>query len=285
MTIAIVCFVLLEIIIRTTAPLVSGNVKQISEIQDVAADMSEKQSAVLFLGNSLMGNALDINEFDRQSDLNIPTYKVVPDSTSLWDWSCIIKNTFIDHGRRPKVVVIGYAWGQVGPVPSRLGGFFCTIKDLPVLISLGMSNSSDILEFLVSKISTLYAMHETIGKRILDIIIPNYRIYTQAINAEKNKNKPVFNATNKSEDYRLLKAYIEMLVNNDIKPVVVVMPVQQHYELDDEFFNTIRQNGGLTLDYRELENLDKSMFRDAIHLNEQGNKVFTYQLAVDLKNI
>ena len=123
-TIIIVWLVLLELVFQVTAPLVSGNVKQISEIPDIAADLAQKKPAILFLGNSLIGNALDLKAFDQQANLNMSSYKVIPDGTSLWDWSCIIKNSFIDEKRLPEVVVIGYAWAQVGPVPERLGGFF-----------------------------------------------------------------------------------------------------------------------------------------------------------------
>lgn len=281
-SVIISCFIFLELIIRTAAPIVSGNIRQIYEIQSISADLADKNDAVLFLGNSLIGNALNLAEFDEQANLHMPLYKIVPDSTSLWDWSCIVKNSFIDKASLPKVVVIGYAWEQVRPVPSRLGGFFCDIYDLDSLINLGMGDASDVLEFLLSKVSKLYAMRETIRKRILDIIIPDYRIQMQIINTERNKNQQIIS---KPEDYRLLNAYMKMLVANDIKPVIVAMPVIEHYKLDEEFFGTVKRNGGIVLDYRELDDLDKSMFRDPIHLNERGSKVFTYHLAADMKGL
>ncbi len=284
-TIIIICFILLELIIRISAPLVSGNVRQIYEIPDVASRLVEQESAILFLGNSLMGNALDVAEFDKQANLEVSSFKVIPDGTSLWDWSCIVKNNFIDKKRLPRAIIVGYAWRQAGPVPSRLGGFFCAAKDLPELIDLGMDNSSDVLEFLVAKASKLYAMRETIRKRMLDILIPDYRIYTQMINTERNKNRRVVDVEKKPEDFKLLSAYMNLLVSNNIKPVIIAMPVVQAYELDEGFFKTVKNSGGVVLDYRELEGIDDSMFRDSIHLNERGNKVFTHHLASDMKNI
>jgi Na+-translocating ferredoxin:NAD+ oxidoreductase RnfA subunit len=284
-SIIIVFFVFLELIFRTASPLISGNIKQIYEIPSIATELAKKNNAILFLGNSLLGNALDLTEFDKQANLNMSSYKVVPDGTSLWDWSCIIKNNFINKEQLPKVVVIGYAWEQVKPVPSRLGGFFCSIRDLPNLTSLGMNSSSDVLDFLFSKVFRLYAMRETLRKRILDILIPDYRVQTQNINTERNQNKPLKYKKNIPENYQLLNAYLKMLVTNNIKPVIVAMPVMQHYELDKEFFKAVTHNGGIVLDYRELDGIENSMFRDPIHLNEQGNKVFTYHLAADLKDI
>ena len=148
-----------------------------------------------------------------------------------------------------------------------------------------MNSSADILDFLVSKVFKLYAMHETIRKRILDIAIPNYRLVTQDINDEKNKDLKLKDVKVKGKDYGLLKAYLEMLVTHNIKPIIVAMPVKERYQLDEEFFSTVRKSGGVVLDYRELQGLDNSMFRDPIHLNERGNRVFTNRLAADFKNI
>lgn len=284
-TIILVCFVLFELIIRTTAPLVSGNVKQISEISSVTENLAKTKPAVLFLGNSLIDNALNLNSLQKQANLKMSSYKVVADSTSLWDWSCIVKNSFIDKNSLPDIVVIGYAWKQVGPVPHRLGGFFCGITDLPELIRQGMSSSSDVLDFLVSKLSKSYAMHETIRKRILDSIIPNYRLYTRVINNERNKTRKINYTNKKSEDYRLLNAYLKMLSTHNIKSIIVLMPVIDRYTLDEKFFSVASRNGSIILDYRELDDIDNDMFRDPIHLNERGNKIFTYHLAVDLKDI
>jgi hypothetical protein len=284
-TIIIICLVTLELVFRISAPLFSGHVKQIYEIPGIAQELSQNKPAILFLGNSLIGNAIDLKSFNKQADLKMTSYMVVPDGTSLWDWFCIVKNDFINKKRLPETIIMGYAWQQAAPVPERLGGFFCSIKDLPELIHKGMSNNSDIIEFLVSKLSKLYAMHETVRKRILDLIIPGYQIHTQAINLENNKNQPAVDKENVQEDYRLLSAYMKMLVDNNIRPVIVAMPVKQSYILGEEFFRVVSSNGGLVLDYRELDGLGESMFRDPIHLNERGNEFFTNHLASDMKNM
>ena len=76
-----------------------------------------------------------------------------------------------------------------------------------------------------------------------------------------------------------------MLKSNGVKPVVVAMPVKQYYLLGEGFFKTIESYGGVALDYRALEGVDDSMFKDPIHLNERGKKIFTYNLAADLKGM
>ena len=148
-----------------------------------------------------------------------------------------------------------------------------------------MSSSSGVLDFLVSKLSKSYAMHETIRKRILDSIIPNYRLYTRVINNERNKTRKINYTNKKSEDYRLLNAYIKMLSTHNMKSIIVLMPVIDRHTLDEKFFSVASRNGSIILDYRELDDIDNDMFRDPIHLNERGNKIFTYHLAVDLKDI
>lgn len=279
----IVCFLCFELFIRIAAPMLSDNVSHIYKIPDIAVDLSKKNNAVLFLGNSLIGNALNLDEFDKQMNMKVSSYKVVPDGTSLWDWYCIVKNNFINNDRLPKVVVVGYAWRQAPPVSTRLGGFFCSTKDLPELISFGMWGGADVIEFLFSKASKLYVMREAIRKRVFDMIIPGYRKYTQIVNDERNATRSIKQLKKEPEDYRLLRAYIEMLVANDIKPVIVAMPVMQNYKLDKDLFRVVSKNGGVVLDYRGLDGIDKDMFIDAIHLNERGSKVFTNHLARDLR--
>lgn len=277
--IVIVSLVLIELVFRSVAPLVSGNVKQISEMTETANSLAADKSSVLFLGNSLMGNALDLAAFDEQSQTGMSSYKAVPDGTSLWDWSCIVNGSFIDEGKKPGIIVIGYAWEQVGPVPSRLGGFFCDVTELPDLVRLGMNNGSDVFEFLAAKVSRLYAMHETVRKRVLGLIIPDYNIYTQIINSERNKKQRAVVVADKKKDYKLLNSYLSNLERNNIESVIIAMPVKEKYDLDEGFYQVVNNYKGVVLDYRQLDGLSEDAFRDPIHLNEKGNEIFTRKIA------
>ena len=275
---------LLEIGIRLLAPVLSGNVRQIEAMSDTAADMARHPPALLFLGNSLTGNAVDTETFSRLSGLKLNVYMAVPDSTSLWDWYCIIDHTFVSQGAIPEVVVIGYAWGRTPPVPQRLGGFFCRMEDLPVLYRLGMNHFDQIMDFIVARVLRLYALHEVLQKRILDLFVPQYREFTQEINAEararkKKNHQRAAGKRRADETDPMLAAWLERLQALGIKPVVVAMPVIDPYLLPHDFFDLIDRADGIAIDFRNLPGIGKKHFRDPIHLNEQGRAIFTQALA------
>ena len=285
-----------EIGIRFFDTNLSRNIKQIKEIPDVSKEIFKSSQAekdtILFLGNSLTGRAVNLEQFEtvlKNNRINhYAAYKVVPDSTSIWDWYCIVKNNFFIEGYAPDFLVIGVAWEREKPIPSRLGTHFCGISDLDDLIGLGMNNSSEILEYLVASASKLYSLREPIRNRFLDLIIPYYQVETQKINEVGNLNSKIKSkkaVEGKSARLHIYSEFIEMLKVQNITPVFVAMPLLEEYILDERLTNLIIEKGGYYLDYRKLDGLQKSMFVDPIHLSEQGSLIFTRMIGRDLQGI
>ncbi len=239
--------------------------------------MDESERPVLFLGNSLTDRAVDTNIF-KQNDKRSDFFKIVADATSVWDWSCMFNNIFVEHGVVPKQVIIGYAWGETSPVPSRLGGFFCSWQDLPTLVNLGMNRFDQVTSFALSKLSIIYAMHETLRNRFLGYIVP---YYAANINAVNSVDRPR-NLTQRGQKFQVMRHFIAMLNENDVELVVVLMPVMDSYNLPESFFTLLIQNGVKVLDYRNLASISKDMFVDSIHLGKEGQKIFSENLLTDL---
>jgi len=288
------CVALMELFVRIFAPTLSMNVAHIMKIPDIAQEIASKNKGgietILFMGNSLTGTAVNLDQLGsggapgKLSD--IASFKVVPDGTSLWDWYCIVKNNFSDNAYTPRYMVIGLAWGEVPPVPSRLAGYFCGITDLLSLYEHGMNGSSDVLEYLVASISKLYVMRETIRKRTLDIIIPAYREITQEVNtANKKSNSENTQSAIQQHRHNLMDDFMRLLHRNSTKLIFIAMPVIKSYPLDKELVRSIRDGGGTLYDYRHLEGLSDDMFVDPIHLSEQGGHIFTARLSSDLNQI
>ena len=80
--------------IRTVASQLSENIAHIEKIPDIAQEIASENKngneAVLFLGNSLIDHAVNLEQLDNGNTLGyssrVSVYKVVPDGTSLWDW-------------------------------------------------------------------------------------------------------------------------------------------------------------------------------------------------------
>jgi hypothetical protein len=291
----IACFLLvLEVGIRVSASTLSGNIQQINKIPYISQELSENNgvdnNTVLFLGNSLLGNAVNLELFVKDikqvmSD-GVAAYKVTLDATALWDWYCIVKNNFADSDYAPQSLVVGFAWEQLGdierPRPSRLASHFCGIKDLPDLVKLGMNSPSDVLEYLVASISKLYALRQTIHKRVLDYIIPQYRMYAQKLNASGNVNNKQAISQRSQSNYTLFSKFLSMLAQNDVEAIIIAMPVIEKYSLDPALVGKVHDAKGVFYDFRRMEGIKSSMYLDPIHLNSIGSEIFTQKVAIDL---
>ena len=291
--ISILCILLmLEIGIRVMSTELSSNIKHISNIPNMSSTISGTSNdigeTILVMGNSLIGNAVIIDQFNkdmsRDSSKDVMTYKVAPDATTLLDWYCITKNNFTGSQKSPDTIVIGFAWDQLDDRqeihPSRLAAFFCNVPDMLDLYQLGMSHSSDVLEYLVASVSRLYALRELIHKRILDLLIYNYRSNTQYTNASvRADSHSSINEITPLNNYLILLKYLELLSKNNIKPVFVAMPVIDNYILDSDAISLIEENGGVFYDLRYMDGITKDMFIDPIHLGTAGSVLFTMSLA------
>ncbi len=293
-TIAIIfCLLIADIFIRVVSPSLSGNIAHIQEFRAITQALSTKQAesdnTILFLGNSLTANAVNVNQFENElranGTENTFAYKVVPDGTSFWDWYCIAKNSFVDAQVVPKTLVIGFAWGSESPTPSRLATHFCGITDLPVLINLGMNSTSEIVEYLLASFSKLYALRETIHKRLLDKLIPHYQQYTQEANSLNRANEVQGNSQSPPKrNQALMSRFLNMLTENNIETVFIAMPVITPYSIDRDLAKSMQLENTYLYDYRKLEGVSSDMFLDPIHLNSEGSRVFTKRLAQDFNN-
>jgi len=291
----VLLMLLAEISIRGSATSLSDNIKHIRNIPAVTRQLAElgntSQSSLVFVGNSLTGDAVNLAQFNERINNHpgnlVQAYKITPDATSIWDWYCIVSNNFTHTHTAPNVVVIGFGWEQLSdseiPRPSRLATHFCSMKDLPELVSLGMKDTSDIFEYISASASVLYALREPIRKRVLDIFIPYYREYAGKVNRPEHIDKS--NAIQEKYSYMLLNKLLSTCKENNIIPVFIAMPVKQYYSLDTTLIETLNAHSALLLDYRNMINISNEMYKDDIHLNDAGSIIFTDRAAQDINNL
>ena len=287
----ITTFLLIEVILNYFIEDLSENYKQIIEHPNTANKISaSSNNTILFIGNSLIGNAVDIKQLEllyEESGLNTTeAYFMIPDNTNIWDWYCVLKNNFITHQGMPDILINGFAWDQLSdtakPFPSRLGNLFCKISDIPDLYNLGFNKFSYISEFLVAKITKLYAYREAISKEIFTLIIPYYIHSTRLINDNMNANTRRDNNHVLIYEYKLLKKIINNLEKANTKTIFISMPVIDDYMVTDKFNSVIADSESIYLDYRKNNIFIEELFRDPIHLNEKGREIFTKFLFKDI---
>jgi hypothetical protein len=282
----------LEIIFRANQSRVSGDLKHLQDIPEISKRIGEaKGTAILFMGNSLIGEAIDKETIKAGllCDTTKPMVieKVVPDGTQLPDWYFIFKNRLAGAGRSPDVIIIGFAWKNAlqdgGEVSTRIINFACRFNDIADLSRFGIRGPERTSEFFLSKLSSVFANHSIIRNRVLDIMVPYYREGTQFVNTA-SKSHVQTPKTEPQPAYSMLSRLFQMIAFHNIKSVFLAMPVVEPYTINPALIELISKNG-VFLDCRDVPGLEKNMFVDPIHLGKAGQALFSRYLAERLRNI
>ncbi|MBT3029907.1 MAG: hypothetical protein N0E58_10215 [Candidatus Thiodiazotropha endolucinida] len=291
-TLAVVLFSA-EALLRSIEGSLSGNISHVIEIPELSERFDQSdEPGLLVLGNSLTNNGIDATLLKsglEAQGLAYPTVeKMVPDATTIWSWSCILRNRIYDLKNKPNTVFIGFAWNQLADqsrlLPTQLGGFFCSYSDLMHFTEQTEMGSAEIGEFLTASTFRLFTHREAFRNKMLGILIPHYMSATQEI------NRRMRNAGNSAGDpdltYRELSQVIEKMESYNKHVVLMAMPVRDNtYELDPELINLVKSEGVTLLDYRSPVFITDNLFLDEMHLNENGSALLTQQLVVDFAKV
>ncbi len=288
----LLAIVLSEAFLRSAENYLSGNIAHINEISALVADYQpEPGPSFVFLGNSLTNYGVDLPLLDRlivENGLRIgDSTKLVPDSTTIWSWSCVIENQFFNNDIDPGTVVLGFGWNQLSDqsriLPTRLGAFFCSSSDLLTIRQHRDLSSAEAGEFLAAKSLRAYAHRETVRNRVLSALIPDYQSTTQSINRQQ-RNRP--DNAELEFTYSVLTSLINSLKEKNSKLVVVALPVRDNpYEVDGALVQLLESHDIPLFDYTNLEQIEYGSFLDDMHLSPQGSVILSTRLAKDLAAI
>ena len=276
---------LLETGIRLFENDLSGNLNHINEIPDIVERYTQDQRPkILFLGNSLINEAVDVEQLDRDLSGRYLIDKITPDATSVWDWSMIMNNQVIPSGSNIDYVVMGFAWGllsdQYLPNPSRLGGYFAGLDDLGLLYDYGMRKFSDYSEFLFGWISKLFVNREAVRNKVLVNAIPYYEQFVRMENqaGRPDEAEQVVENSKVDDQYTILNRFLDELDKNGTKLIIIAMPIEDRYSVDAGLAALLQERALEYLDYREFFVNTESVYKDGAHLNEKGKRIFTSAL-------
>lgn len=112
----------------------------------------------------------------------------------------------------------------------------------------------------------------------------------ERVKNEGNKHYPI----TVNENYNILIEYIQLLIKNNIKPIIVICPVTNFYKSNfsqyiyNEFLNLVNNvqykfnNQIQVLNYYESSSFEELDFYDSSHLNIYGAEKFTKRLQEDI---
>jgi hypothetical protein len=287
----------LDLSFRSIKTRLSGNIMHMQSVSALVTKIdSTKGTSILFLGNSLIGEAIDAksctDHLQKLTMKNPSIFKIVPDGSDLPTWYFILKNKFIKRSVSPNLIVIGFAWNNALCDQMKMDGLYlaefpCKLTDLPILYSFGLNKPEPILEFISGKASGIFANHEILRNRTLDIIIPYYRQEVRNLNSFQKNKKIKHLIKNDPLTYNRLLSFFDLADKAGIKMVFLSMPIhEQNYEIAPELRFILEKRSTL-IDCRS--NIDgfkpDEMFKDEIHLNEKGRDLFSNFISAKLAPI
>ena len=272
-----------EIGLRKTEARLSGDINHIKDIPNIARDiLNSNKKSILFLGNSLINEAINSDVILRNIESNIQSIytidKITPDGTSLYDWHFLYKKYFNSDNISPNTVFVGFAWDELSDQTHhsmvRLGAYYCEIDDLILLHDIQPLNSERIADFLLAYTTRIWRHKERIRRKILDGIIPYYRRYEQrihTINPTSETNQSMTQYT-----YKLLDTFVYSNFDSSTRVYFISMPTINSYKLDESLSEKINLYSNASLvDLRNLNNINSQDYKDPIHFNSGGKKKFS----------
>lgn len=276
-----------EMVLRHVEPSLSGNIRHIHNMAPSLTELSSHDGIrIALIGNSLTNDGVDEGRLEAELH-STRVVKLVPDGTSLWDWKCLVRHHIINSSApTADLVVLGFGWDQLGDNtranPSRLGGYLCRWADLKRPGDIGLENFGDAAEFAAARVFHIYANRETLRNRVLDSLIPSYRMFTR----KANRGGPLDPEAGPAETrYRQILDLATELEGKGVRLVVMAMPVRRPYALSPALPKMLESKGVILLDYRHLDGIDPRSFADEMHLNASGRKRLTEQLSTDLRTL
>lgn len=278
-----------EIALRLGESSLSRDVKHIQQIPAISEKIAKADGTrILFLGNSQVRTNLDpaiiSQELTAHGQGEIYIERVYPDATGLGEWYYTFRHYFVDNGNLPNLLVICFAdidlEDERGLDPSLLAHYYSSAKEVPEIFHEDIRDFDGRTEFLLSGISSSFANRTRVRTRLLNSLIPGYQDTAQRLNREmKAAQKPL---QKKKPNYHRLQRLLVIARNNGVRLVIVAMPQANDYSLDPQVPQIIQSEGGIFIDCRQVEGLNRSSFVDEMHLNSDGATIYSHYLARQL---
>jgi murein DD-endopeptidase MepM/ murein hydrolase activator NlpD len=275
-----------EIAIRTFEKSLSIDLLHIRSIPRIAKSLAQSDGVrVLFLGNSMTREGLDIERFSDEAARRgydaLSAAKVHPDDTTIAEWPYLFRHYFVRDTAPPDALVVGFANTNLedrrAAQPDRIGHFYSDLSDTLDLFENEFTSFGDRAAYLLSHASSAYANRERVSRRIFDLLVPGYRKaaaqFNETVAAEGGPHaSPV-------PSYRRLRKLIDLARENHTRLILVAMPTRAGYDLEPHLLDLLDAEGVPLIDARDIHGLGPEMFRDGLHMTPRGAQIYTRRVA------
>jgi hypothetical protein len=247
---------------------------------------------VAFVGNSLTGEGVDPELFGREMGVNAGLF--VADGSHINTWYWIIRHEFYAQGALPDVIVFHFYETSLEDGKrleiGRLAQFFTDPGDWPEVFAHDVTGLEPRAELMLSSVWATYAVRDRIKERVLELV-PGFEDFATEMNtidyaheARGFAGKPRQAATRND-----LGRVIADAKEHHVRLLFVAFPTQPPagqtvpYEIPDATRQVIDGGGELLLDLRQVPVLEKSHYRDEVHLTREGRAIYTRYLAQEIR--
>ncbi|MFO1020562.1 MAG: hypothetical protein U0903_07690 [Planctomycetales bacterium] len=215
----------------------------------------------------------------------------VADASKINTWYYICNRFFWSQQRNPDLYVVNFYENNLAdgnPIEiGRVAQYFTRFSDWPEILKYDLPKMSDRIEFVASSFWMTLAAKDRIKQRVLKTLIPDYEDYTAEINKTEFKKAATAKANAPARTHEALKRFLKRAQDSGAKFCFVAFPTRncsegKPYDLNPETLRLIREAGFTFHDLRNVPGLKPEMYRDALHLIDNGRELYTQELAKQL---
>lgn len=276
-----------EAALRLAGERLSLDLRHLASLPSIANRVRlQPDSAILFLGNSLTRNGVQLETVSREFDAaglhGARLFKVMPDDTSVEDWYYVFKQHFLDAGAAPRIVVVGFALDQLGdsiPVsPERIASYG-GLHNAAELFSSDLNDFGDRCDYVFASLFYNFSERERVRLRVLDAVVPGYRLSAPAFNAALRHKRTPAAPPQAAPRFLRLRRFLTACAAARVVPFFVAMPVPGSYPVDPLLPPLVSAHHGIFLDLRHVDGLQNAHFPDGYHLGNAGAALYSTALA------
>jgi hypothetical protein len=253
-----------------------------------------------FIGNSATDRGLDAQLVERglasrgqkaRGDL------FVADQSRIDTWRFIFERYFAAPGLRPDLAVIVFYENDLedgNPVEiGRLAQFFTRPRDWLEVMTVNLHSLDDRASFVISSFSATYAASERVRERLLAVLVPGFRPFSERTNQivfEHARHAAAASAAPAAPTYVALQHLIDRAAQVGVRLCFVAYPTKGGaaglpYEISPSLTERLRASGAPLVDLRQVAALRPELYADEVHLNEEGRAPFSEAMAAALASV
>lgn len=285
-------FAMLEIVVNFVLIRASKDLGRFDDYpKEVSAFYARGGTGVLCIGNSTTWCAVDPKQMedslraDGVRDASVAVFTI--DASGITTWYYFLKNFLVGNGRSPRLIVLNYNYtnleSDINLQVGRLAQYFAARSDWRGVFADELSSGGDRFEFALSLFWKTFAFRSRLRGRLLDHTIYHYRdleehLYRTAVAHDSLKGTPP------RANYWRLERFLKLVKRSGASLMVVAFPIRPvdgkpGFDIDPDAVRLIESYGFIFKDMRLVDGLQPAMYRDGLHMTDDGKKIYTKVLS------